>query len=86
MSLKHDLALCFIKLFCACLCVGLAVAQGLSGHSALPNAHPAWHSGVLLSTSKSSLPDVGELDSHAGNTPLPCLGSSGREESWKQDP
>lgn len=73
--------------FCkAGLCVALAVAWGLPSRAALPAAHPAWCSGVLLPASTPSLPDVGELGSHAADAPLPCLGSSGRGENWMQNP
>lgn len=86
MSLKHDLTLCFVKLVRARLCMGLAVAPGLPSHAALPTARPAQCSGVLLPASKPSLPDMGELGSRAGDAPLPHLGSSGREENWRQSP
>lgn len=78
MSLKRHLALCFVKLVRACLCVGLAVARGLPGCAALP--------GALECCCPPANPASVTWGNRGWGAPLPRLGSSGRMESWRQDP
>jgi len=87
MSLKHDLALCFVQLVRARWCVGLAIAQGLAGCGALPAAHlqsqPAGRGGTGLPCWGCSPASLGGLGKGGE---LEALGSSGREESRRQEP
>lgn len=80
MSIKHDLALRFVKQAHARLCVGLAVARWLPDGAALPAAL-----GRCCLPANPTFPERGEPGSCAGDTPLPRLGSSGREGSWRQE-